>query len=491
MLLEIESMETLNNVETVSETYIIPAGNLERLQAEIDRLNKRARRLKVAEIQVDIAPSHLTHEIRTVGGEIRYVTQEQLGRHPNWNPTGYVREYLSVTVTGEAPRFAGWNLVAVLEPLATDDGTENIIQAVPGQKCPVEYRNRVGQCDHCHTERRRNQTFVCRHIDGHHQMVGRNCLADFLGHTDPHHLAKMAEMLGELAGICEAAGDDEWNEGGSRGGNAWSLDCFMAMTAASIVLDGWLSRGKAFEYGGIATANKTLEALSPLPKQDSIYLFWLDTMRELAAHDRQQATAAAAIAWAAELTEEEIGDSDYLYNLCLVCRAGYVTGKTAGLAASLIVAHARAVEAEVRQREFAKRAETSKHQGVVGERIWRKLTLERVHYSESFYGTTAIHGMCDDDGNAYTWFASNELSDFDKGDSRWILATVKSHGEYKGIAQTVLTRCSLCDADEYVVALAKLPKAGLQKQIEELTGESCATGTKKDLAARIAELQGG
>jgi hypothetical protein len=482
---------TTSTLETLTETYIVPAGHMDRLQGEIDRLNKRARRLKVAEIQVDIAPSHLTHEIRTVGGEIRYVTQEQLDAHSNWTPTGYVREFLSVTVTGEAPKFAGWNLVAVLEPLSTDDGVENIIQAVPGQKCPVEYRDRVGQCDHCHTERRRNQTFVCRHVDGRHQMVGRNCLADFLGHTDPHHLAKMAEMLGELASLCEAAADEEWNEGGASMGGAYSLDCFMAMTAASIVVDGWLSRGKAFEFGGIATANKTLEALNPLPKQDRDYREWVANMQATAAAERQQATAAAAIAWAAELTEEEIGDSDYLYNLCLVCRAGYVTGKTAGLAASLIVAHARAVEAEVRQREFAKRAETSKHQGVVGERIWRKLTLERVHYSESFYGTTAIHGMCDDDGNAYTWFASNELSDFDKGDSRWILATVKSHGEYKGIAQTVLTRCSLCDADEYVVALAKLPKAGLQKQIEELTGESCATGTKKDLAARIAELQGG
>lgn len=484
-------METQEQAETLSETYVVPATNMERLQGEIDRLNKRARRLKVTEIQVDIKTSHLTHEMKTVGGETRQVTEDQLSNHPNWTPTGNVREYLSVTVTGESPKFAGWRLVAVLEPLTTEEGAENIIQAVPGQKCPAEYRDRVGQCDHCKTERRRNQTFVCRHIDGRHQMVGRNCLADFLGHTDPHHLAKMAEMLGELAGICEAAGDEEWNEGGSRGGNAWSLDCFMCMTAASIVLDGWLSRGKAFEYGGIATANKTMEALNPLPKQDSVYLFWLDTMRELAAHERQQGIAAAAITWAAELTDEEIGDSDYLYNLCLVCRAGYVTGKTAGLAASLIVAHGRAQDKAVKQRELAKRAETSKHQGSVGDKIWRQLTVERINYCEGYYGTTAIHSMVDGEGNSYTWFASNELYGFDKGDTRWVLATVKGHDEFRGIAQTTLSRCSLCTQDEYAEMLAKQKKTVLQKQLESLTGEAGAAGSKAVLAERIAELIGG
>ena len=79
-------------------------------------------------------------------------------------------------------------------------------------------------------------------------------------------------------------------------------------------------------------------------------------------------------------------------------------------------------------------------------------------YSYSYYdsGTRHIYTFRDEDGNCYVWKTANPLGmwgeDVD-GYEKWVeaevggkvtlKATVKEHGEYKGIKQTVLTRAKV------------------------------------------------
>jgi hypothetical protein len=55
------------------------------------------------------------------------------------------------------------------------------------------------------------------------------------------------------------------------------------------------------------------------------------------------------------------------------------------------------------------------------------------------WGTTWLYKFTDEAGNVFTWFASSPVNDEDK--VLTIKDTVKKHEEYKGIKQTVMTRC--------------------------------------------------
>jgi hypothetical protein len=94
----------------------------------------------------------------------------------------------TATLTGETPKLpGGWTLVGVIELL---EGNV-LLRNVPGETMPVLYRDaaRATLCEHCNTKRNRTATFVVRDEAGAHKQVGRQCLADFLGHVDPHALS--------------------------------------------------------------------------------------------------------------------------------------------------------------------------------------------------------------------------------------------------------------------------------------------------------------
>src|ERR1019366_5360854 len=118
--------------------------------------------------------------------------------------------------------------------------------------------------------------------------------------------------------------------------------------------------------------------------------------------------AAAAIEWAKDL---EPGDNDYLANCNLVARVGLASRKTAGVAASIIVAYFKAVEEEIRRQQRAARPE-SNWIGLVGERIkLLNITVDRVIAKESHLGVTHIHQIHDAAGNDLTWFSSSDSLD--------------------------------------------------------------------------------
>lgn len=96
----------------------------------------------------------------------------------------------------------------------------------------------------------------------------------------------------------------------------------------------------------------------------------------------------------------------------------------------------------IRRREES----TSRPYGEVGERIDIQVHIDRVfessHYRNSgWYGTSTsyMYLMHDAAGNIFKWSTSCY---YEEGDDVHFRATVKEHSEYKGVAQTVLTRCT-------------------------------------------------
>lgn len=399
----------------MNATYRIPKANVDDLLAQIAKLNKRAAKIHVAKIEVAVGPEE--------------VEEQKDGRVQVWVP---------LTITGETPKYDGWEFVAVLEPVIVDDGLVNLIQQVPGQECPPAFRDAVGQCDHCQQRRRRNQTFVVRDAGGQHKAVGRQCLKDFLGHADPHQLAAWAELLASLDAACRQAGFDDGMGGGPL---TWSTQLFMAQTSACIAVDGWRSRGSVKYGGGVATADMVTYAISPPPPNGA--KAWREFVAEHVPTAEHEAEAEAAVEWAATLPDDEITENNYLANINAVARMGYVEFKTAGLAASIVSAYQREQGRLVLAARKA--AASNEHVGQIKKREVFEITVENVIACDGSYGTTGLHKMVDAAGNDLAWFASGSTEWLAVGKTYKIKATVKKHDEYKGRKQTVLSRVAVVE----------------------------------------------
>ena len=91
----------------------------------------------------------------------------------------------------------------------------------------------------------------------------------------------------------------------------------------------------------------------------------------------------------------------------------------------------------------------SSHMGIVGEKIEVEATVKSVRSFETRFGMSNVYNMIDAAGNVYVKFGTISVKFITNGDeyikdntTLKMLAEVNEHGEFKGIKQTVLGRCS-------------------------------------------------
>jgi hypothetical protein len=279
-------------------------------------------------------------------------------------------------------------------------------------------------------------TFIAaRHDDGRAMQVGSTCIGDFLGSHDAEALAAAASMFAAARGLAE-----EGEEGFGGGGSGdCSLAEFLSIVASCVREQGWVSRTAAREQGGNATADRAITYMGDrkLAKEAGC---------EPTAEDID--AAAAAEAWAEALTDGEVdaAKGDYLHNLRAVARSGIVGHKSAGIAASTVIAHQRAIGRERQRAERAARPMADVWLGEVGKRETWAVALDFVTGYESAYGYTTVLKFRTAEGATLTWKASRtDLTREDVGKTYALTGTVKKHDEYKGSKQTIVSRCR-CEA---------------------------------------------
>jgi hypothetical protein len=213
---------------------------------------------------------------------------------------------------------------------------------------------------------------------------------------------------------------------------------FLSFVVSTIRVEGWMSKKTAYELDKIplATVNRVHWYMENKPKRyPDETADWLKGQPT----EDDIAEVAEVIEWVHSLSERT-DLSEYLLNLRTACSAGYVEPRNMGIVASAVQAYRREVERELELKRLATRP-ASHHVGTVGKRQVWNLMVTRVSYSESMYGTKTILGLVDAHGNDFVWFATGSL-DFSAGDKVTGKGTVKEHGDYRGRAQTVLTRCA-------------------------------------------------
>ncbi len=399
-------------------TFVIPSVNVAALRDKIVKLNRRAKRLGCDPIILKIGTEYVaekTHEAKAV----------------------WVKCH-NVTVTGKRPQLpGGWSLVARIQLL---DGV-TILHTVPGETVPREYHEVGNRCDHCGVNRQRNDVFVVHGAQltekhSRYMVVGRTCIADFLGGISPSQLGWYAESLHAL----------DLREFESFGGGGYRLEMdierYITCSATAIRVAGWVSKKAVQERGGgYSTADmakdiyhgKLYRGTNGEPTSQSTTRYGTSNERMISTNS-DEAEAEKAIAWACKIDPEQA--NDYLINVHKVADLSYAPWNLSGIAASIVSAYQR----EQGRLATAKPSDPSGQViGRIGERLIVTLTVERINTIETIYGRTNIHMFRDENGNVVKWFASKESLVI--GQTYRVTGTVKTHGEYHGMAETVLTRC--------------------------------------------------
>jgi len=417
-------------------TFAVPDENLEQLDKELARLNRKARKLGLAEFVVAVCFYWLQEITATDGLGITRVVG-----HRRWNV---------MRLDGPAPRLDGWTFIGVLD--FSDPAVEGyMVRMAPGYAVPDHVRSDAHDattCDHCQSRRHRKETFMVQHDDGRIMQVGRNCLRDFLG-NDPKAAIRFFEYLHTFE--ARYGDPDSW---GSPTGRIETvgLESFLTACRASMREDGWVSRGRARDMGWESTSDIAWSMHMPpftTEQRDAQRKFWAGVS------DLDKEWARDAFAWRTELWEDKnAGElSDYIFNLRAATSRGVVSSRTAGLAASLLRCYERHVDRVTEAKRNARLGENSRHVGAVKERIEFVATVESCRFFANDWGGTTLVTFTDDEGNLFKWWSSG--ADLEHGKRVGLRGTVKKHGEYKGVLETTLTRCTVYTVEETEAHLAE------------------------------------
>lgn len=315
--------------------------------------------------------------------------RKKLAKYPavsisaTWNGKAF-----DVAVSGDTPTIPGHTLVARIDHM--DEGNI-IVQPSGSAPLPASYRTCPATCSHCLTNRRRNSTFV---FDSGIQ-VGRACLAEYLRSPDA------AEAVLVWATISDTIREAEGISGGKR------LYDVIELTQAAIACAdkfGWGPRGFSIE---------------PHQEEAEAVRDWL--LKDVA-------------------NREENAVDNYLSNLVVAYRQGYVEDRHVNLVVSGFRAYRRERETAS---ALAEPAVTGNYVGELKVRL-RALPVTVTFIKQlpdSDYGERFICKMLTATGDTLVWFTGANLK-YNEGDAVIIDATPTKHDEYNGVKVTYVSRVS-------------------------------------------------
>lgn len=409
--------------EQIKDSITIPSWNLERLDHEVKKLNKRA-------VKLGLTPFTYTYETRLIKDPRAIHEISQIEDKEKQVP---MVEVADVTFHGAGPKIEGWKFVGSLDHVTFPEDV--LVKTVPGETIPPQYFHASANCDHCNKIRRRRDTFVLQNeTTGEYQQIGRQCIKDHIGH-DPESIARLLSSFWSM--IDSAEDDDRMGFGYGRSEYVADSKEVLRLTIRSIKLYGWLSRGKADEHQQPTSSRISFLLSTPVPRmvdewraEHALY----DTVADVADED---AEIAAALAW----LDDQSADNEYIHNLKSIAKMDAVPFRLFGFWCSLVAAYQRAAE-HLKEQERQKKV--SEYIGNKGDRFDMTVTVTRSNGFDSYYGWVTVISMIDDAGRTVVWFA-NTKPNMHIGKTYKIKATVKKHELYKEWKQTHVSRVSVIE----------------------------------------------
>jgi hypothetical protein len=347
----------------------------------------------------------------------------------------------AVEVVGTTPKISGYSYVATIK----HQNGLNLVNKNPSSQVevPVEFWTAQAICQHCGKKRSRSETVILANEVGELKQIGKNCLADFLR---SENFADQLAMMAELKKIVCGAGEGSLG----NGREVYSIDDLISDTVLaleSIKVD-WIGsqdrnaliRHVAGFYIGANQQERNIDAQKlrerfasgqqNQKKINEVYEFW-ESAKIADLNNFQRNLKAVFDKKELSFKELKLGVGVALSVLC------------------------ETEEGRARRLQFQKRAEQAEskkiadqnlnHFGTIGERGLFRLKVVHVSSYDTQWGLSRKISFEDQDGNKAVWFTSNELKTdpFKEGQFYTFKATIKAHGHFQGVKQTVLNRVSV------------------------------------------------
>lgn len=298
----------------------------------------------------------------------------------------------------------------------------------------AQYKDTDFHCDHCHKNVYRNSITVLENESGERKVVGTSCVKEFTSGLDGNIIAEVSEYMRVLE-------QKSYDLKSIIDGEKYDSEFFESNCI------------RTYDIAGIVSAAKRLIDQYGFESSNSMNATWKFIMD---AYDRNKIESEAidAIEWIHSLSEEELNRSSYLFNLRQIIDAGYCTLRHFGFLASLIPSYRKSEYKKLIDLKNSDK-KVSEHVGNVGDKISVKVTYMNTHTYYNQFGSSHIHLFIDDNGNIFKWSTGTGLKftvkddhanytqwyPLDNGATVQLVGKIKSHDEYNGQKQTVLTRC--------------------------------------------------
>lgn len=357
-------------------------------------------------------------------------------------------KFIGIEVEGTAIK-NDWEFVASIEHLSTGNLYHKLLTDI---EIPARYRNCPPKCEHCNTSRPRKNTYIVHNVvTGEFKQLASSCIKDYTRGLN-------AELFTLYASIKSVFAEEEERFNGGSGYSefkGFAVDRFLPYVAETIRCFGYAKRTD--EYGGYNPYNTASVAdllyceenlRSNLSKYDWDKLN--DIHRKIESKglvfnaDSEEAKndVKVALDW---LNSQEDA-SDYIHNLQVITKQNYVGYRNLALLCSVIPVAFKALkrlqEQEARAQAHKKQVAESNYVGTVGDRKDFALTFVREARFETEWGITSVCTFTDDNGNVFVW-KTQGIVDFKPDTAYTLKGTIKEHKEYRGVKQTVITRCKV------------------------------------------------
>lgn len=406
------------NTTTTAHTWTLSPSEAAATAERVAKINKRlTKRGYTGLVELTIGEPYTVTETEDSGADVEIVV-------------------VDIALSGRPAQYAGWTFVAAVDTIGEGAGAGFVLRCAPGMEATAEERAILAPyaCQHCHTTRNnRVYTYLLRNAEsGESIQVGKTCMADFLG----------VPVVPTMFTTTDSLADEV---GGRIGGGApeFAPEYVVAVAVAMTQGRGYVSAAKAAEQDTASTAS-FVSAFLYEPKARARFV---EDFPALASPD----TAAAA-----RMIADVLGapaDSEYISNVQAALRGATVNPRHIGLVASTVVAHHNLTErAEERaERETANAARAAAkdaitYAGEVGDKITLTGRIARHQWVSTQYGTSALVIVETGEHVAKMFTSARWADDVTEGDTVTLTGTVKTHQEYEGTRQTVMTRARVTNA---------------------------------------------
>jgi hypothetical protein len=417
--------------KTLEDTFEVKDVGLNYIKSELDRLNKKAARLKTKPLTLKI-----------------------VGKRESKDPDSEYNDIIviySVKIEGESPIIGGYEFIANIEH-SPEGNIINISPDISVKSLPSEYRTAGATCDHCHTKRDRNNTFVLKDTNtGEFKRVGRNCLKNFMPDVDPKEILNYASILGKALNI--AVGAEDMHDGGGMGmggGNSkyYSASDFLVYICIAYFMEGkYISGTKARQNADIGEGSKVSTAdlaKNIRSNRDADLQKEVDALRPKATELAKKIEEWKETKDWDALADQKPELANYFQNMKVIANASAIQYKNAGYHASLLGMYLRDQMDAQKAADQKAQAVNKTYIGTVGEKITFDATVKISKPFQSQYGVGEMYIFNDPEGNEVVYFASRDMG-LDVGQTYKLQATVKAQqvSRYNGQPQTIITRAKV------------------------------------------------